>query len=394
MNDNTKKVLMRLLAILIVFIISYAYNRFFMKENLNNSNKVNLKDNINNSKFTDVDLNNEDFNILFMYVGQADSTLIKYKNKIMLIDAGNNEDGKNIVKFLKDKGISKLDYIVGTHYDEDHIGGLDDIIENFDIGKFYLSNGGELGPNYYNLEKAAKKKNLAITIPKVGDKIDFGDVDMEVMAASKFDGKNDNNASIVIQAKYGSRKYLFMGDLEKQEEAKRKWNEVDVLKAGHHGSNTSSTQEFLNQVKPKYVFVSAGKNNKYRLPNVKAMERIEKTGAKIFRTDVNESSFWLISNGNDIDIKEVSLILMEMEENSMFNFLKFFKRKKEVKFEVEGEVYKIDEIGDDDKYVFLTRESDGSDKQVFDISDELYNKILDDRSIEYLIYKNGKFEVK
>ena len=309
MNDNTKKALMRLLAILIVFIISYAYNRFFMKENLNNSNKVNLKDNINNSKFADVDLNNEDFNVLFMYVGQADSTLIKYKNKTMLIDAGNNEDGKNIVKFLKDKGISKLDYIVGTHYDEDHIGGLDDIIENFDIGKFYLSNGGELGPNYYNLEKAAKKKKLAITIPKVGDKIDFGDVDMEVMAASKFDGKNDNNASIVIQAKYGSRKYLFMGDLEKQEEAKRKWNEVDVLKAGHHGSNTSSTQEFLNQVKPKYVFVSAGKNNKYRLPNVKAMERIEKIGAKIFRTDVNESSFWLTSNGNDIDIKEVSINL-------------------------------------------------------------------------------------
>ena len=309
MNDNTKKALMRLLAILIVFIISYAYNRFFMKENLNNSNKVNLKDNINNSKFADVDLNNEDFNVLFMYVGQADSTLIKYKNKTMLIDAGNNEDGKNVVKFLKDKGISKLDYIVGTHYDEDHIGGLDDIIENFDIGKFYLSNGGELGPNYYNLEKAAKKKNLAITIPKVGDKIDFGDVDMEVMAASKFDGKNDNNASIVIQAKYGSRKYLFMGDLEKQEEAKRKWNEVDVLKAGHHGSNTSSTQEFLNQVKPKYVFVSAGKNNKYRLPNVKAMERIEKTGAKIFRTDVNESSFWLTSNCNDIDIKEVSINL-------------------------------------------------------------------------------------
>ena len=309
MNDNTKKALMRLLAILIVFIISYAYNRFFMKGNSNNSKNVNLKDNINNSKFADVDLNNEDFNVLFMYVGQADSTLIKYKNKTMLIDAGNNEDGKNIVKFLKDKGISKLDYIVGTHYDEDHIGGLDDIIENFDIGKFYLSNGGELGPNYYNLEKAAKKKNLAITIPKVGDKIDFGDVDMEVMAASKFDGKNDNNASIVIQAKYGSRKYLFMGDLEKQEEAKRKWNEVDVLKAGHHGSNTSSTQEFLNQVKPKYVFVSAGKNNKYRLPNVKAMERIEKIGAKIFRTDVNESSFWLTSNGNDIDIKEVSINL-------------------------------------------------------------------------------------
>ena len=309
MNDNTKKALMRLLAILIVFIISYAYNKIFVSGNSNNSKKINLNDNINNSKFTDVDFNNDDLNILFMYVGQADSTFIKYKDKTMLIDAGNNEDGNNIVKFLKSKGISKLDYIVGTHYDEDHIGGLDDIINNFDIGKFYLSNGGEVGANYYNLEKAAKKRNLAITIPKVGDKIDFGDVNMEVMAASKFDGKNDNNASVVIQAKYGSRRYLFMGDLERQGEAKRKWNEVDVLKAGHHGSNTSSSQEFLNQVKPKYVFVSAGKNNKYRLPNVKAIERIEKTGAKIFRTDVNESSFWLTSNGNDIDIKEVSINL-------------------------------------------------------------------------------------
>ena len=78
----------------------------------------------------------------------------------------------------------------------------------------------------------------------------------------------------------------------------------------------------------------------------------------------------------------------------MFNFLKFFKRKKEVKFEVEGEVYKIDEIGDDDKYVFLSRERDGVDKQIFDISDELYNQILDDGSIEYLVYKNGEFRVK
>ena len=78
----------------------------------------------------------------------------------------------------------------------------------------------------------------------------------------------------------------------------------------------------------------------------------------------------------------------------MFNFFKFLKRKKEVKFEVEGEVYKIDEIGDDDKYVFLTRERDGVDKQIFDISDELYNQILDDGSIEYLVYKNGEFRVK
>ena len=314
MDNKNKNALMRFGVLIIILILSYVYNRFFVNGSSNNivkidNNIVNNNDNIGNTKFKDIDLNNEDFNVLFMYVGQADSTFIKYKDRTMLIDAGNNEDGKNIVNFLKNKGINKIDYIIGTHYDEDHIGGLDDIINNFDIGKFYLSNGGELGVNYYNLEKAAKKKNLNITIPKVGDKIEFNDVNMEIMSASKFDGKNDNNASIVIQAKYGSRKYLFMGDLEKQEEAKRKWNEVDVLKAGHHGSNTSSTQEFLNQVKPKYVFVSAGKNNRYRLPNVKVIARIESTGAKIFRTDFNESSFWLRSNGDLIDIKEVSINL-------------------------------------------------------------------------------------
>ena len=307
MDNKNKNALMRFGVLIIILILSYVYNRFFVNGSSNNIVKNN--DSIGNTKFKDIDLNNEDFNVLFMYVGQADSTFIKYKDRTMLIDAGNNEDGKNIVNFLKNKGINKIDYIIGTHYDEDHIGGLDDIINNFDIGKFYLSNGGELGVNYYNLEKAAKKKNLNITIPKVGDKIEFNDVNMEIMSASKFDGKNDNNVSIVIQAKYGSRKYLFMGDLEKQEEAKRKWNEVDVLKAGHHGSNTSSTQEFLNQVKPKYVFVSAGKNNRYRLPNVKVIARIESTGAKIFRTDINESSFWLRSNGDLIDIKEVSVNL-------------------------------------------------------------------------------------
>ena len=311
MDRDIKKVISKLFSILIIFLLVFIYNKFFVNKNSNvNKSNINLSsDNVNSSKFNDLDFNNDNLNILFMYVGQADSTFIKYRDKTMLIDAGNNEDGMNVVDFLKSKGINKLDYIVGTHYDEDHIGGLDDIINNFDIGKFYLSNGGELGPNYYNLEKAAKKKNLAIIIPKVGDKIDFGDVNMEVMSAAKFDGKSDNNASVVIKAEYGKRKYLFMGDLEKQEESKRKWTEVDVLKAGHHGSNTSSSQEFLNQTKPKYVFISAGKNNKYRLPNVKAIDRIERTGAKIFRTDINQSSFWLTSDGDKINIKEVSINL-------------------------------------------------------------------------------------
>lgn len=256
-----------------------------------------------------VDLENDDLNILFLYVGQADSTLIKLKDKVMLVDAGNNEDGMNISNFLKSEGISKIDYLVGTHADEDHIGGLDDIVNELEIGKIFMPKIGEDAKNYQNVVKAAKKKNLEIENPKIGDKFTINDANCEIMSVQNEGDYSENNSSIVIQMNYGKTKYLFMGDAEKETENSRKWEKVDVLKVGHHGSNTSSSESFLEQVRPYYAVIEVGKNNSYRLPNKYTISRIEKIGATILRTDTNKTSFYIKSDGNEISESEVKIDL-------------------------------------------------------------------------------------
>ncbi len=256
-----------------------------------------------------VDLENDNLNILFLYVGQADSTLIKLKDKVMLIDAGNNEDGMNISNFLKSEGVSKIDYLVGTHADEDHIGGLDDIVNELEIGKIFMPKIGEDAKNYQNVVKAAKKKNLEIENPKIGDKFTINDANCEIMSVQNEGDYSENNSSIVIQMNYGKTKYLFMGDAEKETENSRKWEKVDVLKVGHHGSNTSSSESFLEQVRPYYAVIEVGKNNSYRLPNKYTISRIEKIGATILRTDTNKTSFYIKSDGNEISESEVKIDL-------------------------------------------------------------------------------------
>lgn len=294
------------------FDLDIAQNRI-AKSSIQSENTNNTTRNIVYMQTGDVqenvDLENDDLNILFLYVGQADSTLIKLKDKVMLIDAGNNEDGMNISNFLKSEGISKIDYLVGTHADEDHIGGLDDIVNELEIGKIFMPKIGEDAKNYQNVVKAAKKKNLEIENPKIGDKFTINDANCEIMSVQNEGDYSENNSSIVIQMNYGKTKYLFMGDAEKETENSRKWEKVDVLKVGHHGSNTSSSESFLEQVRPYYAVIEVGKNNSYRLPNKYTISRIEKIGAKILRTDTNKTSFYIKSDGYEISESEVKIDL-------------------------------------------------------------------------------------
>lgn len=256
-----------------------------------------------------IDLNNDKLNMVFFYVGQADCSLIKFRNRTMLIDAGNNEDGKNIANYLKEIGVTKINYLIGTHADEDHIGGLDDIVRELDIEKIYMPKVGSEVVNYKNVVKEAAKKNLIVETPKVGDKFNISDASCEVLAMMDKKGVSDNNSSIVIQMNYGITKYLFMGDAEKEVENSRKWEKVDVLKVGHHGSATSTSQTFLDQVKPHYSVVEVGKDNSYRLPNNNTIKRLEESGTTILRTDINQSSFWMTSDGNTIETNEVKVNL-------------------------------------------------------------------------------------
>ena len=261
-----------------------------------------------------IDFNNDKLNIMFFYVGQADSTFIKLNDFTMLIDAGNNEDGTKIVEFLKEKGVNELDYLVATHADEDHIGGIDDIIKEIDsIGELFIPTIGSSGNDYKNAIKEANDKGVVIENPVRGDTFYLGDAKCEIMSALEDEDVSDNDSSIVIEMTYNKTSYLFMGDAGKKVESSRQWNRVDVLKVGHHGSNSSSTDDFLKQVKPQYSVIEVGKNNSYNLPNSKAISRLESAGSKILRTDKadgeNPGSFLFTSDGNTIDIKEISITL-------------------------------------------------------------------------------------
>ena len=238
----------------------------------------------------------------YIDVGQADSILLRNKDKTMLIDAGTNEQGKNVVDFLKEEGISKIDYLIGTHPHEDHIGGLDDVINNFDIGKIYMPKRETTTKNFKDVLSAIKNKNLTITQPEKGEIIDLGQAKCEFMTEPIIDDDNINLSSLTLRVEFGNNSFLFMGDAEKQNEKTITWPKTDVLKVGHHGSDTSSSKEFLEQVNPKYSIIMVGEGNTYKLPKQPIIDRIEKIGSKIYRTDKN-GNIKIISDGNNLEIK-------------------------------------------------------------------------------------------
>ena len=239
----------------------------------------------------------------FIDVGQADSILISNKNETMLIDAGNNENGQDVVKFIKEKGISKINYLIGTHPHADHIGGLDDVINSdLEIENVFMPKIQTNTKTFEDVLDALKNKNLKVTAPKKGDIFTIGDANCEVMTDSILDKENLNLCSIVIKLQFGEKSFLFMGDAETENEKTISWPKVDVLKVGHHGSNSSSSQNFLNQVKPEYAIIMAGKDNTYGLPKQKILDRLNKIGAKLYRTD-ELGTITIISDGKTIEVK-------------------------------------------------------------------------------------------
>lgn len=237
----------------------------------------------------------------FFDVGQADSILIRNQDKTMLIDAGTNEMGNVVVEHLKEYGISKIDYLIGTHPHEDHIGGLDDVINNFDIGQVYMPQITTTTKTFEDVLNAIENKNLKITSPNKNDIIELGQANTKFMTIPILDRDNLNLSSLVIRLEFGNNSFLFMGDAEKENEQSIKWPKTDVLKVGHHGSNTSSTKEFLNQVQPQYSIIMVGKDNSYKLPKEETINKLQECGSEIYRTDLN-GDIQIISDGNNIEV--------------------------------------------------------------------------------------------
>ncbi len=241
--------------------------------------------------------------IIYFDVGQADCTLIMNNGKTTLIDGGNDSDGDNLVKYIKSQEISRIDTVIATHLHADHIGGLDDIIDNFDIGTVYMPDTINTDKQVEELLDAMEIKDLSYEVPEIGEKFNNGLANCEIMAINN-ETKNLNNSSIVIQMNYLEQSYLFMGDSEKEIENSRDWNEVNVLKVGHHGSNTSSTERFLNQIRPQIAIISVGLNNKYHHPSTEVLNRFKNLNTAIYRTDEN-GSLLLESDGKQNTIKRI-----------------------------------------------------------------------------------------
>ncbi len=254
-----------------------------------------------------ITIDKEKLNILFLDVGQADCELIVYKNKTILIDAGNSKDGPKIVNGLKALNINKIDYVIGTHVHEDHIGGMSYIVDGFDIGKFYLPYNAQNTTSYYNkLLNSLNNKSMSINEASIGDKFFVEDLVFEIMSVDNSEPDNANLSSITIEMRYKNLKYLFMGDAEIENEKSRLWNDVDVLKVGHHGSNTSSSEKFLKQVLPEIAIISVGKENSYGLPKEKVLNRIKKLGTEIYRTDL-DGTIQIVSDGNQNEIIKIEI---------------------------------------------------------------------------------------
>ncbi len=279
------------------------------KENITQILNYVQKPEIVESVSSGLNIDKTKLNIVYFYVGQADCALIMQNNSTMLIDSGNSADGDNIVNAIKALGIEKLDVVIGTHVHEDHIGSMSDIIDNFEVGKFYLPYNATSTTSFYKrLLKSLASKNMGIDEAVIGEKFNIGNAECEIMTVDNSDPENINEESIVLEVRYGTQKYLFMGDAEVINEKSREWNDIDVLKVGHHGSNTSTSSDFLKQVKPEISIISVGKDNSYGLPKKKILDRLNKQNSVIYRTD-EDGTIQIVSDGNTSEVIKVDVNL-------------------------------------------------------------------------------------
>lgn len=227
----------------------------------------------------------------FIDVGQGDAILLSCGGESILVDAGTNESGKTVVDYISSKKISRLKYAVATHPHADHIGGLDDVIENVEIDDLLMPDVTAETATFSDVLDAAEEKNLSITVPSRGDVFPLGNAAVTVLTDTKKNfGDELNNYSLVLKASLGKFSVMLTGDAETQaEDDILKSGEAvsaSVLKVGHHGSRTSTGENFLKAVSPKAAVISCGKDNDYGHPHAETLKKLEKSGVAVYRTDI------------------------------------------------------------------------------------------------------------
>ena len=226
----------------------------------------------------------------FIDVGQGDSILAESDGHFLLIDAGENDQGDTVISYLEEAGVEALDYVIGTHPHSDHIGGLDDVIRAFDVETVILPPVEHTTKTFEDVLDAIEEKDLSITLPVPGDSYELGDAAFTILAPQKDYGDDLNNWSVGLRLACGDGAFVACGDAEAQAEEDMAASglalSADVLKIGHHGSSTSTSDAFLKAVSPAFAVISCGEGNSYGHPHKETLEKLEAAGIQVLRTDL------------------------------------------------------------------------------------------------------------
>lgn len=269
------------------------------KSNTSVNNASELK---NNDASTDATLNSEDNNKLvsesetysdvlevhYIDVGQGDCTLIKCGTHAMLIDAGPDSKGTAIQLYLNKQNVTSLDYVLLTHYDEDHAGGADVILTKYNCDKVILPSYVQDNKSYRDVMDTMIYRNYSSTEARTGDTYTIGAASFKILSVGN-SGDSNNNQSICIRVDYGSDSFLFTGDADESVEAKLMNSgqdiDVDVFQVGHHGSKDSNSSKFISKISPKYAVISCGADNTYGHPTAETLNNLRTSNVEVFRTD-------------------------------------------------------------------------------------------------------------
>ena len=247
-----------------------------------------ISDDVSDTDSSTPDTSDGKITVHFIDVGQADCSLIMCNGMAMLIDGGNAADSDLVFTYLSRLGIKYLDYIVLTHAHEDHVGGLSGALA-------YAKAGTALSPvtdydskAFRNFTTALERQGVDLVVPQPGYSFSLGDAEVTVLGPVS-DCDEPNNTSIVLRIVFGEISFLFTGDAEREEEAEILSSgaelSADILKVGHHGSDTSTSYPFLREVMPQVAVISVGKNNSYSHPDESVLSRLSDAGATTLRTD-------------------------------------------------------------------------------------------------------------
>ena len=303
-----------------------------------------------------------DLKVHFLDVGQSDCIIIELPTgENLIIDAGGNANEQTVLDYLKKIGIKRIDYMFFTHPHEDHIGSLDAVIEKYDIVKLYMPKVTIDTKAYDDVLNAINNKNVEVFYPKVEDYV-INDVDnhiyLKVMAPAKEEYVDFNNYSIILKLAYIDASFLFTGDAEdilEYEMIDSGMNiDVDVVKIGHHGSDTSTSEAFLTAASPQYAVISVGKDNTYGLPSQNVIDKLKNAGIEIYRTD-ELGTIVASSNGKKISFmfeKKKAELESKSEKPEKLTELQTVRTTEQIKSTIKQNINSVEYIGNKNSKVF------------------------------------------